>query len=379
MQDYRADSPERTQWATMNDDLRLAYSDAYFSPPLTSATTSSYMSSHSTSASFDTTVDAQELWGSGNGPAPGYFDTTRNTSLTAPPAQCGNPAAPSTNQEWQYQQNPPRPHAGIDQPSVSSGWIPQGHPTATDPSWSSQLSPPLPLATAPSQAGARPRQTGLTPDAYHCGRHASPFASAGSSIASTSPDVRRKSPRLKVEGSKTPPDSSPGNSEGNATTTSKEPRKKPRRKAHNAIEKRYRVKLNEKIAELRDSIPSLRVNNAGLAPEGFYEGDSPVEASAPKINKAHILEKATEYVKELEASNRHLQEELYRERTRPGPSPFGPGCHASNMDHRGQPLGPVPMVTTANRGNTSQPWPYTFEHLVPDDTATLPQPGPHSR
>lgn len=35
-----------------------------------------------------------------------------------------------------------------------------------------------------------------------------------------------------------------------------EPKKKPRRKTHNAIEKRYRTRLNDKITELRDSIPT---------------------------------------------------------------------------------------------------------------------------
>lgn len=91
-----------------------------------------------------------------------------------------------------------------------------------------------------------------------------------------------------------------------ATTVS---RKKPRRKAHNAIERRYRIRLNEKIAELRDSIPSLRVNP--ISPSDGNPKDDLV-GSAHKVNKANVLEKATEYIKSLEMCNRRLQEELNR-------------------------------------------------------------------
>ncbi|CAF9940994.1 MAG: hypothetical protein HETSPECPRED_002836 [Heterodermia speciosa] len=92
-------------------------------------------------------------------------------------------------------------------------------------------------------------------------------------------------------------------------------RKKPRRHTHNAIEKRYRVKLNEKIAELRDSIPTLR-QQAATTPGGSPLGDSSATdpVSGQKINKAAILERATEYVKHLESCNRRLQSELHRAR-----------------------------------------------------------------
>lgn len=88
---------------------------------------------------------------------------------------------------------------------------------------------------------------------------------------------------------------------------------KPRRTAHNAIEKRYRIRLNDKIAELRDSIPSLRAhpgpNHDGLDDEFDPRGESvPVN----KVNKANVLEKATEYVKHLESCNRRLEAELHR-------------------------------------------------------------------
>lgn len=92
-------------------------------------------------------------------------------------------------------------------------------------------------------------------------------------------------------------------------------RPKIRRKAHNAIEKRYRIRLNDKIAELRDSIPSLRMNPASGF--GGHQDDIDLGAgcegvSAHKVNKANVLEKATEYIKSLELSNRRLQAELHR-------------------------------------------------------------------
>lgn len=90
---------------------------------------------------------------------------------------------------------------------------------------------------------------------------------------------------------------------------------KPRRTAHNAIEKRYRIRLNDKIAELRDSIPSLRaqpVTNVDGIPDDEFDDSLSERPSATKVNKANILEKATEYVKHLESYNRRLEAELHR-------------------------------------------------------------------
>ncbi|KAL4764683.1 basic helix-loop-helix domain-containing protein [Aspergillus foveolatus] len=78
-----------------------------------------------------------------------------------------------------------------------------------------------------------------------------------------------------------------------------------KKRAHNVIEKRYRANLNEKIAELRDSVPSLRASkgNGGLDDED--EGVTP----ATKLNKASILSKATDYIRHLETRNKRLEDE----------------------------------------------------------------------
>lgn len=87
-------------------------------------------------------------------------------------------------------------------------------------------------------------------------------------------------------------------------------RKQPKKTAHNMIEKRYRTNLNDKIAALRDSVPSLRVM-AGTARLGEDDEEEDLEGLAPahKLNKATVLAKATEYIRHLEKRNKRLQDE----------------------------------------------------------------------
>lgn len=72
-------------------------------------------------------------------------------------------------------------------------------------------------------------------------------------------------------------------------------------KSHSLVEKRYRTNLNEKIAVLRQSVPSLR-------DDGQYPNDIPVLAPALKHNKATILTKAIEYIQHLEKRNAFLED-----------------------------------------------------------------------
>ncbi|KAI9813470.1 MAG: hypothetical protein M1827_004146 [Pycnora praestabilis] len=81
--------------------------------------------------------------------------------------------------------------------------------------------------------------------------------------------------------------------------------KKPavKKTAHNMIEKRYRTNLNDKIAALRDSVPSLRIMSRGKD-GNVEEEDDPEDLEgltpAHKLNKATVLSKATEYIRHLE-------------------------------------------------------------------------------
>lgn len=101
--------------------------------------------------------------------------------------------------------------------------------------------------------------------------------------------------------------------EGESSDQQRNGRQPPVKKAaHNMIEKRYRTNLNDKIAALRDSVPSLRVmsrtNNAGDEDDDHedLEGLTP----AHKLNKATVLSKATEYIRHLEKRNKCLGEEV---------------------------------------------------------------------
>ncbi|KAF7865269.1 hypothetical protein EAF04_006246 [Stromatinia cepivora] len=88
--------------------------------------------------------------------------------------------------------------------------------------------------------------------------------------------------------------------------------------AHNMIEKRYRTNLNDKIALLRDSVPSLRVMTRKCS-RGQEDGDEHIGddeeedlqglTPAHKLNKATVLSKATEYINHLEKRNKYLQRE----------------------------------------------------------------------
>ncbi|KAI0168975.1 hypothetical protein GGR52DRAFT_581299 [Hypoxylon sp. FL1284] len=81
--------------------------------------------------------------------------------------------------------------------------------------------------------------------------------------------------------------------------------------AHNMIEKRYRTNLNDKIAALRDSVPSLRIMSKSARGEDTTEDREELHGLTPahKLNKATVLSKATEYIRHLEKRNTRLVDE----------------------------------------------------------------------
>ncbi|CAI6332345.1 unnamed protein product [Periconia digitata] len=86
----------------------------------------------------------------------------------------------------------------------------------------------------------------------------------------------------------------------------------PKKTAHNMIEKRYRTNLNDKIAALRDSVPSLRVMSRANGTGEEEDDPEDLEGLTPahKLNKATVLSKATEYIRHLEKRNKRLQDEV---------------------------------------------------------------------
>ncbi|KAI1822056.1 hypothetical protein F4861DRAFT_532482 [Xylaria intraflava] len=81
--------------------------------------------------------------------------------------------------------------------------------------------------------------------------------------------------------------------------------------AHNMIEKRYRTNLNDKIAALRDSVPSLRIMSKSARGEDTTVDREELQGLTPahKLNKATVLSKATEYIRHLEKRNSRLTDE----------------------------------------------------------------------
>lgn len=92
--------------------------------------------------------------------------------------------------------------------------------------------------------------------------------------------------------------------------------KQHKKTAHNAIERRYRNNINDRIAELKNAVPALLYAKVNANPqprskrsreEDEEEGEDGEEyldgvAVATKLNKATILRKATEYINHLKRS-----------------------------------------------------------------------------
>lgn len=123
--------------------------------------------------------------------------------------------------------------------------------------------------------------------------------------------------------------------------------------AHNMIEKRYRTNLNDKIAALRDSVPSLRVMSRQNEEEDDNE-DLEGLAPAHKLNKATVLSKATEYIRHLEKRNRRQGDEI--------------ASLKSRVDHLEKlAMGPMMMSTS---GSTSEAIHYQDEMFSRTPTTT---------
>lgn len=91
------------------------------------------------------------------------------------------------------------------------------------------------------------------------------------------------------------------------------PGKKPTtsNRSHNVVERRYRTNLNAKIADLRDSVPSLKALALSTV-QSPHNSDT----SAPKLNKATILSTAVSYIHDLERDKKRLETEVSELRAR---------------------------------------------------------------
>ncbi|OQD83264.1 hypothetical protein PENANT_c017G02908 [Penicillium antarcticum] len=203
----------------------------------------------------------------------------------------------NVNQDWtQWMRwDEPMFSEGDQKPMASSMDLPSisPHTEMSSPTQNQEFSPHLPLGLMeiPSQQNNLHGPPGTFLQGW--GTSQQPQSGLVSPISSVGTSRKRKT-----------------GSDDDATTVTgpvQQGKKMPAKKrAHNVIEKRYRANLNDKIAELRDSVPSLRTTKAG----GSADDDDEAEAnSASKLNKASILSKATEYIKHLEIRNKRLEDE----------------------------------------------------------------------
>ncbi|KAF7159053.1 hypothetical protein CNMCM5623_004286 [Aspergillus felis] len=175
-------------------------------------------------------------------------------------------------------------------PSASSG---QEAPDAMHKDFSPDISLNFKRPSLGSFTG-RDQTNNVSPQPDHVG--ARPLSGHSSSpLSSTGPSRKRKT----------------GSDDDGSAMTSivfKAKQAPSKKRAHNVIEKRYRANLNEKIAELRDSVPSLRASYKQANGNSGDDDDDSI-TSASKLNKASILSKATEYIRHLEIRNKRLEEE----------------------------------------------------------------------
>jgi len=113
--------------------------------------------------------------------------------------------------------------------------------------------------------------------------------------------------------------------------------------SHNVIEKRYRTNLNDKIVELRDSVPSLR---AMSRTDGINQDTEDLKGLTPahKLNKSTIMAKATEYIKHLEKLNKSLDVQVYSLKAQ---------LTKSADSQRNQPNQPTQPIQISNISNSS--------------------------
>ncbi|EPY50533.1 membrane-tethered transcription factor [Schizosaccharomyces cryophilus OY26] len=82
-----------------------------------------------------------------------------------------------------------------------------------------------------------------------------------------------------------------------------------KKNSHNIVEKKYRSNLNDKITELRNAIPSLQSLCSKIGSKSDDGKNGGFNASIRKLNKATVLSKATEYIRNLRSENERLIEE----------------------------------------------------------------------
>jgi len=245
---------------------------------------------------------------------PPIFNRRQNSQLSDPALDIpttGAMSARSVNGPYTFGESIAlTPAFDFDANTLSSPSSGEGtHPGSfyTTPIWQQQQTGDSSLFSPPTygQPGVHaPGPASNTPSLHHSQSPGSVRNGNASSLsAHSSPEPVLSNPKKRKSSSDDTDSPSVGKKEKGGP---------PKKTAHNMIEKRYRTNLNDKIAALRDSVPSLRVMSRGNG-QGEEEDDpEDLEGLTPahKLNKATVLSKATEYIRHLEKRNKRLQDEV---------------------------------------------------------------------
>ncbi|CAJ2504957.1 Uu.00g123510.m01.CDS01 [Anthostomella pinea] len=198
---------------------------------------------------------------------------TKNESAPVPSEVPPRERLYSTPLSWE----PPQPGYHMDYMNVAP---------FSDPERQRLLAIALGTGQSGTQAGSRPA-TGMD---FHFEIKQSPTTMSDTTC--NTPEPRTKS----IASRPAPPSRT---NSADAVNKMKEKPKNNDRAAHNDIERKYRTNLKDKIAELRDAIPSLR-----SLPKD--DGDKSPVNSSRTAPKGTVLTKATEYIHQLERRNRSI-------------------------------------------------------------------------
>ncbi|KAK3290357.1 helix-loop-helix DNA-binding domain-containing protein [Chaetomium fimeti] len=189
-------------------------------------------------------------------------------------------------------------------------------------------SPQIMLATIPNQqqptttALPTPPTPSTTPPITNTTTSTKRYPSRGLKRKSASSPCDSEEPAPKSAATSPPSPTTSAANRPSATPTTPTGTPAPKKTAHNMIEKRYRTNLNDKITQLRDAVPSLRILAHQRSPTTTTDAtaaaaaDVDVDEAATgngggggRLNKATILSKATEYIMQLERRNLGLEAE----------------------------------------------------------------------
>lgn len=140
-----------------------------------------------------------------------------------------------------------------------------------------------------------------------------------------------------------------------------------RKRGHNAIEKRYRTNLNDKINCLRQGVPSLcgTSHSADEADDSDAEGvDSKI--GQQKYGKAAILTRALEYIQHLESTSQRLGGEVTTLKIRVGAFEKLAMSGSMIINSAGTPLNEPPVV----KSETLQSIKADFKQIKPKTKPT---------